>query len=44
MQRIAWLIQIVVVAGLIVGGFYYWAQSSPARRSGRPSCGGPALG
>jgi hypothetical protein len=35
MQRIVWLIQIVVVAGLIVGGFYYWArrQPDPAKRA-----------
>jgi hypothetical protein len=29
MQRIVWLIQIVVVAGLIVGGLYYWARRQP---------------
>ena len=29
MQRIAWLIQIVVVAGLIFGGFYYWTRRQP---------------
>ena len=35
MQRVVWLIQVVVVAGLIVGGFYYWArrQSDPAKRA-----------
>jgi hypothetical protein len=35
MQRIAWLIQIVVIAGLIAGGLYYWArrQPDPAKRA-----------
>ena len=35
MQRIVWLIQIVVVAGLVAGGFYYWArrQPDPAKRA-----------
>ena len=35
MQRIVWLIQIVVVAGLILGGSYYWArrQPDPAKRA-----------
>ncbi len=34
MQRIVWLIQIAVVVGLILGGFYYWArrQPDPAKR------------
>ena len=29
MQRIVWLIQIVVVMGLILGGSYYWARRRP---------------
>jgi hypothetical protein len=35
MHRIVWLIQIVVVVGLISGGFYYWArrQPDPAKRA-----------
>jgi low temperature requirement protein LtrA len=35
MQRIAWLLQIVMVVGLILGGFYYWArrQPDPAKRA-----------
>jgi hypothetical protein len=36
MQRIVWLIQIVVVAGLVFGGFYYWARRQwpdPAKRA-----------
>ena len=29
MQRIVWLIQIVVVVGLILGGSYYWTRRHP---------------